>query len=71
MNIDNLGITLRLIIGLLLFIGLLIFIWEFLLKRPYFENQLGEKEKLKEYAFVLENISLMKLQMNNSEKSNN
>lgn len=59
-SVENLNILLRSVIGILLFSGLTAFIWEYLLKKPYFDNKLSKKNKLKDFIFVLENILLMK-----------
>lgn len=57
---ENLDVLLRYVIGFLLMSGAVAFVWEYLLKKPYLDTKLSEKEKLKDYAFVLENIVLMK-----------
>lgn len=57
---ENLNVLLRYVVGILLLSGLIAFIWEYLLKKPYFDNKLSKKNKLKDFIFVLENILLMK-----------
>ena len=64
---DNLYLVFKAITGIMLGYFLIAFAWEFLFKKPFFDNQNSQKGKLKDYAFVLENILLMKKQDDKSK----
>lgn len=63
-SIEGFNSTMRLILGLLLIFMLFSFVWKFMFKRVYFENIVSRNKKLKEFAFILENIILVRLQQN-------
>ncbi|MBS9774629.1 MAG: hypothetical protein KGV59_05670, partial [Tenacibaculum sp.] len=63
-SIEHLEFIFRFITGILLFLGIISFTWEYLFKKIYFDEKSSKNNKLKDFAFTLKNILIMKKETN-------
>ena len=61
-SLENFYSILHLSLFLMLFFFLIGFMWNFMIKRAYYESYETKKEKLLDYIFVMENIIILKHQ---------